>query len=128
MDQQKIRIKLKAYDYRILDTSVAEIVETARRTGASIVPVFVIRKGPGKYTVEVNEPLKLVHTDDEPGDLKQNTRKLNQIFEHYIRRYPEQWFWLHRRWKDIPGLEDLYETSDPLTLIEKFRRALSKGY
>ncbi|MBE9523377.1 MAG: hypothetical protein IME95_09310, partial [Proteobacteria bacterium] len=59
--------------------------------------------------------------------LKQNTRKLNQIFEHYIRRYPEQWFWLHPRWKDIPGLEDLYETSDPLTLIEKFRRALSKG-
>jgi len=100
----------------------------ARRTGASIVPIFVIRKGPGKYTIEVNEPLKLVHTDDEPGDLKQNTRKLNQIFEHYIRRYPEQWFWLHRRWKDIPGLEDLYETSDPLTLIEKFRRALSKGY
>ena len=34
MDQQKIRIKLKAYDYRILDTSVTEIVETARRTGA----------------------------------------------------------------------------------------------
>jgi KDO2-lipid IV(A) lauroyltransferase len=99
----------------------------ARRTGASIVPVFVIRKGPGKYTIEVNEPLKLVHTDDEQGDLKQNTRKLNQIFEHYIRRYPEQWFWLHRRWKDIPGLEHLYETSDPLTLIEKFRRVLSKG-
>jgi len=100
----------------------------AMHTGASIVPVFVIRKGPGKYTIEVNEPLKLVHTDNEPGDLKQNTRKLNQVFEHYIRRYPEQWFWLHRRWKDIPGLEDLYETSDPLTLIEKFRRALSKDY
>ncbi|MBW1715210.1 MAG: lysophospholipid acyltransferase family protein, partial [Deltaproteobacteria bacterium] len=99
----------------------------ARRTGARIVPVFVIRKGPGKYTIEVNEPLKLVHTDDEPGDLKQNTRKLNQIFEHYIRKYPEQWFWLHRRWKDIPGLEGLYETSDPLTLIEKFRRKLGKG-
>mgnify|MGYP000489231265 CR=1 FL=1 len=36
MDQQKIRIKLKAYDYRILDTSITEIVETARRTGAQV--------------------------------------------------------------------------------------------
>jgi KDO2-lipid IV(A) lauroyltransferase len=100
----------------------------AASTGASIVPAFVIRKGPGKYTIEINEPLKLVRTDDGKDDLKQNTRKLNQIFEYYIRRYPEQWFWLHRRWKDIPGLENLYETSDPLELIEKFRGSLGKGY
>jgi KDO2-lipid IV(A) lauroyltransferase len=99
----------------------------AAHTGASIVPVFVIRKGPGKYTIEINEPLKLVDTDNRADDLRQNTRKLNQIFEHYIRRYPEQWFWLHRRWKDIPGLEGLYETNDPLTLIGKFRRELGKG-
>jgi len=99
----------------------------AARTGASIVPIFVIRKGPGKYTIEVNEPLRLMHTDDIKDDLRQNTGKLNGIFEHYIRRYPEQWFWLHRRWKDIPGLEGLYKTNDPLTLIGKFRRKLGKG-
>ena len=55
MDQQKIRIKLKAYDYRILDTSVTEIVETARRTGARVcgpIPlptrrsIYTILKGP----------------------------------------------------------------------------------
>ncbi|MCJ7500575.1 30S ribosomal protein S10 [bacterium] len=55
MDQQKIRIKLKAYDYRILDTSVAEIVETARRTGARVcgpIPlptrrsIYTVLKGP----------------------------------------------------------------------------------
>jgi len=55
MDQQKIRIKLKAYDYRILDTSVTEIVETAKRTGARVcgpIPlptrrsIYTVLKGP----------------------------------------------------------------------------------
>ena len=55
MDQQKIRIKLKAYDYRVLDTSVTEIVETARRTGARVcgpIPlptrrsIYTVLKGP----------------------------------------------------------------------------------
>ena len=55
MDQQKIRIKLKAYDYRIRDTSVTEIVETAKRTGARVcgpIPlptrrsIYTVLKGP----------------------------------------------------------------------------------
>ncbi len=94
----------------------------ARHTGASIIPLFVIRKGPGRYRIEIDEPLKLICTADEKADLRINTRRLNQIFEDYIRRYPQHWFWLHRRWKDIPGLEDLYETDNPLELIENFRR------
>ncbi len=98
----------------------------ARRTGASIIPIFVIRKGPGRYRIEINEPLKLVCTTDEISDLKENTQKLNQIFEDYIKRYPEHWFWLHRRWKDIPGMEDLYNTNNPLELIENFRSGLSR--
>ncbi len=99
----------------------------ARRTRASIVPLFVIRKGPGKYRIEINKPLKLVHTSDEGSDLKKNTRKINQIFEDYIRKYPRHWFWLHRRWKDIPGLENLYETNNPLLLLENFRRDQSRN-
>jgi len=97
-----------------------------RRTGASIIPVFVIRKGPGRYRIEANKPLKFIYTADEARDLKENTRKLNQIFEDYIRRYPQHWFWLHRRWKNIPGLEDLYETNNPLELVENFRHDLSR--
>ena len=93
----------------------------ARRAGASIVPVFFIRKGPGRYRAEINEPVELICTADETGDLKNNTRKLNQIFEDYIRRYPHHWFWLHRRWKDIPGLEGLYDTDNSLELVENFR-------
>jgi len=100
----------------------------ARRTGASIVPLFVMRKGPGRYRIEINEPLELVRTADETSDLRKNTRKLNEIFEDYIRRYPQHWFWLHRRWKDIPGLDALYDTNNPLELIEDFKRDPSQGY
>ena len=99
----------------------------ARRTGASIVPVFVIRKGPGKYRIEANEPLLQVRTEDETSDLEKNTRKLNEIFEEYIRKYPRHWFWLHKRWKDIPGLEDLYDSANPLELIDHFWDNLRKG-
>jgi KDO2-lipid IV(A) lauroyltransferase len=99
----------------------------ARRTGASIVPVFVVRRGTGRYQIEINEPLELVHSSNEARDLEINTRKLNRIFEGYIKRYPHHWFWLHRRWKDIPGLEDLYRTNNPLELVENFKRGLGKA-
>jgi len=99
----------------------------ARRTGASIIPLFVIRKGSGRYRIEINEPIKLVRTSDEASDLMKNTRKINQIFEDYIMKYPQHWFWLHRRWKDIPGLENLYETDNPLALIEDFRHETGRN-
>lgn len=93
----------------------------ARRTGAGIVPLFVIRKGPGRYRIEINEPVQVTRTPDKHADLKKNTRKINRIFEAYIMNYPRHWFWLHRRWKDIPGLENLYNTDDPLGMLEDFR-------
>jgi KDO2-lipid IV(A) lauroyltransferase len=98
----------------------------ARRTGASIIPVFVARKRAGRYRIEINEPLKLAHTSNEARDLETDTRNLNRIFEDYIKKYPHHWFWLHRRWKDIPGLEDLYSTRNPLELIEGFKRDLGR--
>lgn len=94
----------------------------ARRTGAAVLPVFVIRTEPGRYRIEVNKPLKFIHTDYEEDDLRKNTRKINQLFEEYIKKYPEEWFWLHRRWKNIAGLKDLYKTSNPLSLVEDFRK------
>ncbi len=95
----------------------------ARRTNADIMPVFVIRKGPGRYRIEINEPVDMIQTEDEQADLKKNIKKLNMIFEGYIKRYPEQWFWVHRRWKDVPGLEGLYDTENPLKLINDFRNS-----
>ena len=51
MAGQKIRIRLKAYDHRVLDQSVGEIVETAKRTGARVVGPIPLPTGLDKYTV-----------------------------------------------------------------------------
>ena len=51
MDTQKIRIRLKSYDHRLLDQSVSEIVETARRTGARIVGPIPLPVRINRYTV-----------------------------------------------------------------------------
>ena len=76
--------------------------------------------------IEINKPPHFIHTDDEAMDLKKNTRTLNRIFESYIKRYPQEWFWLHKRWKDVPGLENLYKTNKPLELVQDFRKKLQK--
>lgn len=97
-----------------------------RRTRASVLTAFIIRKGPVSYRIEINKPPSFIHTDDEAMDLKKNTRILNRIFESYIKRYPQEWFWLHKRWKDVPGLENLYKTNKPLELVQDFRKKLQK--
>jgi small subunit ribosomal protein S10 len=51
MNNQKIRIKLRAYDHRILDKSVVEIVETAKRTGASVVGPIPLPTAKNRWTV-----------------------------------------------------------------------------
>ena len=58
MPKERIRIRLKAYDSRVLDQSTAEIVNTARRTGAQIVGPIPLPTVKNKYTV-----LRSVHTD-----------------------------------------------------------------
>jgi Kdo2-lipid IVA lauroyltransferase/acyltransferase len=95
-----------------------------RRTGAAVLPAFVIRKGPLSYRIEIHEPPRFTHTKDEALDLNKNTRMLNTIFESYIEKYPQEWFWLHRRWKNVTGLENLYKTNNPLKLVEDFRKKI----
>jgi len=51
MDAQKIRIRLKSYDHRLLDQSVSEIAETARRTGARVVGPIPLPVRINRYTV-----------------------------------------------------------------------------
>lgn len=51
MDTQKIRIRLKSYDHRLLDRSVSEIVETARRTGANVIGPIPLPVRINRYTV-----------------------------------------------------------------------------
>src|SRR3989449_9620035 len=86
------------------------IATFALRTGAAVLPGFLIwEKSLGKHRLQFDPPVKLVETGDLAHDVAENTRLFNQILEGYVRKYPDQWLWIHRRWKTRPeGEESIY--------------------
>ena len=74
----------------------------ALRTGAHLVPVFMLREAPGKHRLIVEEPIEPVRTGDQEADVIATTQKCTDILEKYVREYPSQWFWVHRRWRSQP--------------------------
>lgn len=71
----------------------------AMRTGVPILPIFMVRNGYRKHLVLIKRPLSLVHTGDIKKDIITNTQIINETLESIIRKYPDQWFWVHRRWE-----------------------------
>jgi len=75
----------------------------ARHTRCAIVPFFARRLPNGTFHSQVLPPLPLPQTDDRDQFIKQLTQQINDAMSEQIRRYPEQWLWLHDRWKVDPG-------------------------
>lgn len=73
-------------------------VALARASGAVLLPVFIIREGDW-HTIAIEEPVELIDTGNKEADLVSNTQKWSNVVESYVRRYPDQWVWMHRRWK-----------------------------
>jgi Kdo2-lipid IVA lauroyltransferase/acyltransferase len=73
----------------------------ALATGAPVVPVFLIREKDG-FRVEFGAEIPLIQTGDRTSDIAANTACYNRVIGSAIRRYPDQWFWVHRRWKTLP--------------------------
>jgi Kdo2-lipid IVA lauroyltransferase/acyltransferase len=82
----------------------------ALRTDAAVVPGFtlwdpVLRK----YRLRFDPAVNLIRTGDDDADVLANTAQFTKVIEDYVRRYPEQWLWVHRRWKTRPpGQPPLY--------------------
>ena len=77
----------------------------ALRTGAPIVPCFIIRSGPERHRVCFETPIEAIPTGDEPADIARITQAYTDALARYIMDYPDHWFWVHRRWK-TPAPED----------------------
>lgn len=77
----------------------------ALRTGAAVVPVFVHLRGNGKQHIRCYPEITLKHTGDDDEDIRINTQLFTNIIEREVRKYPEQWLWMHERWKTRPGEE-----------------------
>ena len=78
-------------------------VALALRTQAALMPMFIIRRPDDSHHILIHPPLELVSTGQWDSDLYQNTQRFTRLFETTIRRYPEQWIWMHPRWKTRPA-------------------------
>ena len=79
------------------------IARVALKTDAAVVPGFTIWDPElKKYRLRFDPAVKLIRTKDRESDVVANTGLFTKIIEDYVRRYPNQWLWVHRRWKTRP--------------------------
>jgi KDO2-lipid IV(A) lauroyltransferase len=74
----------------------------ALRTGSPVIPMFSVREPDGRYRIIFENEVVLEKTGDKLKDTETNTALFTQIIEKYVRNYPDQWFWFHKRWKTKP--------------------------
>jgi KDO2-lipid IV(A) lauroyltransferase len=74
-------------------------VVLAMRTGAHILPAFIVYDKGWRQTIVIGKPLPLEITGESERDIAHNLSRLMKLIEGYIEQYPEQWWWWHRRWK-----------------------------
>ncbi len=82
------------------------IARVALHTDATVLPAFTVwDKALRKYRICIDPALKLVRTGNTEADTIANTALFTKVIERYAARYPEQWLWVHRRWKTRPSGE-----------------------
>ncbi|HEY5884764.1 MAG TPA: lysophospholipid acyltransferase family protein [Pyrinomonadaceae bacterium] len=86
------------------------LAKLALRTNATVLPIFVPwDESSGKFLVHILTPVSVERSGDEAEDIRRLTASLTKVVEDYIRRYPDQWLWIHKRWKTRPkGEPELY--------------------
>lgn len=91
-------------------STTSGLARIALRTGAAVVPGFlswdVQRR---KYRLRFEPAIELVRTGNEELDVKESTQRFMRVIENYVRTYPDQWLWVHKRWKTRPpGEKPIY--------------------
>jgi Kdo2-lipid IVA lauroyltransferase/acyltransferase len=111
VDQNTTRDEGVFVDFFGIPACTTPVVATlALRTGATVIPGFLIwDPATRKHRLHFDPPAELISTGDAARDIIENTRAFNAILENTIRGYPDQWLWIHRRWKTRPeGEASLY--------------------
>ena len=85
----------------------------ALNTGAPVVPAASWREANGRHVLRFEEPLGVIESDDVNEAIRRNTRAYNAALERLILRHPEQWWWVHRRWKAAGGRDAARILSSP---------------
>lgn len=88
----------------------AGIAKLALRTNAAVLPGFAVwQPDEQKYLLRLEPPVEFKRTTDDERDVRDLTQKITGIIEDYVRRFPDQWLWIHKRWNTRPkGEPQLY--------------------
>lgn len=94
-------------DFFSLKASTSDgLARLAMATGAPVVPVFAVRDGTSsRHFLECMEPIEAIRSADREESIVLNTQRYTKTIEEMVRRYPDHWNWIHRRWKTRPAGE-----------------------
>ena len=111
IDQNTIRSEGVFADFFGIAAATTPALATfAIRTGAAVVPGFIRWNAKRqRHILSFEPPVELKQTGNPQDDVVANTLLFNQILERFVRRFPDQWLWIHKRWKTRPeGQPSLY--------------------
>jgi len=81
--------------------TTSALAALALRTGAALIPVFALPLPGGRYRLTYEHPVP--HPDpDSPNAVRELTQRCTDVLEMYVRRHPDKWLWMHRRWRTPP--------------------------
>ena len=91
-------------------STTTSIAKLALATNAAVLPAFAVwEESKQKYVVYLETPVEYEKTGDAERDILVLTQKITDVIEKYVRKYPEQWLWIHKRWNTRPkGEKSLY--------------------
>jgi Kdo2-lipid IVA lauroyltransferase/acyltransferase len=76
--------------------------QLALKSGATTLMCFVTRLPNNRHRITIEKPMVLTQTDNHQKDIEVNTARFTSHIEEHIKQYPDQWVWMHRRWKTKP--------------------------
>jgi KDO2-lipid IV(A) lauroyltransferase len=82
--------------------TTSALAAIALRTGAPVLPVFALPMPRGRFRMVYEHPVDPPRSDG-PDAIREFTQRCTDVLEMYVRRYPELWLWMHRRWRDVEG-------------------------
>ena len=91
--------------------TTSTLAAIALRTGAPVVPVFALPIAGGRYRM-IYEHAVEAPSPDSPDPIREFTQRCTDVLEMYVRRHPELWLWMHRRWRDapVPDVKGMFPT------------------
>jgi Kdo2-lipid IVA lauroyltransferase/acyltransferase len=84
--------------------TTSALAALALRTGAPVVPVFALPLPGGRFRMVYEHPVEPPRGEGDEA-IREFTQRCTDVLEMYVRRYPELWLWMHRRWRDVPGAD-----------------------